>query len=66
MMKNVSDGKIVSQGGIHQRTRGNQDSNERGHAGATRRFRQPIPNRVFAHGCYDPDYKAVASQRQSE
>ena len=66
MMKNVSDGEIVSQGGIDQRSRGNQDSDERGHAGAARRFRQAISNRVFTYGCDDPDHKAVAGQRQSE
>jgi hypothetical protein len=66
MMKDVSDGKIVSQGGIHQRTRSDQDSNERRHTGAARRFRQAVANSVFTYSGNDADYKTVASERQSE
>jgi hypothetical protein len=66
MMKDVSDGKIVSQRGIDERSRSDKHRQERRHTGATGRFRQPIANGIFADGCDNPDYKAVAGQRQSE
>jgi len=66
MMKDVSDGKIVSQRGIHQRTSSDQNSKERRHTGATGGFRQPIANSIFTYSRYHAGYKTVASQRQSE
>ena len=66
MMKNVSDGKIVSQRGIHQRTGSDKNCQERRHAGAARGFRKAIANSIFTYCCDDANYKTVAGERQSE
>ena len=59
----AGDGPQRRGGNALERARGNQNSNERRHAGPTGRFGKAIPNCIFAHGCYDSGYKAVAGQR---
>ncbi len=44
MMQDVGDRKIVSERGIDQRARSDQQRPKRRHAGAPGRFRQPIAN----------------------
>jgi hypothetical protein len=66
MMKDVSDGKIVSEGGINQRPGGHQDGGKGCHSGAARGFRQAISNGILAYGGDHSHNKTVSSQRKSE
>ena len=65
-MEDVSDRKIVSQGGIDERARGDKHCQERRHAGTAGSFRQSIADSVFTYSCDDTDHKTVAGQRQSK
>jgi hypothetical protein len=66
MMKDVSDGKVVCQRGINQRTGSYQDGGKRCHAGSARRLRQAIADGILAYGGNHAYNKTVSSQRQSE
>jgi hypothetical protein len=66
MVKDVSDGKIVSEGGINQRSSSHQNSGKGCHAGAARRFSQTITDGILAYGGNHAYNKTVSSQRQSE
>jgi hypothetical protein len=63
MVKDVSDGKIICQGGIYQRPGGHQDGGKRCHAGAPRGLSQAITDGILAYGGNHAHNKTVGSQR---